>query len=482
MCDHGAAPALVNDPGLLSVLPPVLAIVVALVTRQAVLALLAGVLFGELVIGGGNPFAALANSVTRITDAFSGNAHILLFSTLVGAVLALIGRIGGVAGFVEWVTARRLGRSRRGAEALALLLGLGIFVESSITCLVSGTVARPLFDRFRLSREKLAYLTDSTSAPVCILIPLNGWGALVIAILATLGIENGVRVLAASIPFNFYALAALALAFWFGLSGRDFGPMARAQRRARETGRVIREGARPLVSAEVLALPPAPGVAGRARNMIVPLAVLLVMIFVGLWITGEGDLLAGSGSVSVLWAVLAATLTAALLGIAQRAIRPAASVDLVFRGASGMVPVVSVLLVSFAIAAVARDLGTGVYLAGVAEAAMPAWLVPAALFVVASATAFSTGTSWGTFGIMLPIAIPAGAALGLDAPLVLGAVLSGGIFGDHCSPISDTTIIASMASGSDLVDHVNTQLPYALLGGGAAVLLFLAAGLLSGPV
>ena len=215
---------------------------------------------------------------------------------------------------------------------------------------------------------------------------------------------------------------------------------------------------------------------------IIPLAVLLVMIFVGLWITGEGDLLAGSGSVSVLWAVLAATLTAALLGIAQRAIRPAASVDLVFRGASGMVPVVSVLLVSFAIAAVARDLGTGVYLAGVAEAAMPAWLVPAALFVVASATAFSTGTSWGTFGIMLPIAIPAGAALGLDTPLVLGAVLSGGIFGDHCSPISDTTIIASMASGSDLVDHVNTQLPYALLGGGAAVLLFLAAGLLSGPV
>ena len=179
-------------------------------------------------------------------------------------------------------------------------------MESSITCLVSGTAARPLFDRFRLSREKLAYLTDSTSAPVCILIPMNGWGMLVIGILGTLGIEDGVSLLVASIPFNFYSLAALGLAFWFGLSGRDFGPMARAQHRARETGQVIRKGARPLVSTEVLAVAPAPGAPERARNMVLPLAVLLAMIFVGLWITGEGDLLAGDGGVSVLWAVLAA--------------------------------------------------------------------------------------------------------------------------------------------------------------------------------
>ena len=202
------------------------------------------------------------------------------------------------------------------------------------------------------------------------------------------------------------------------------------------------------------------------------------MIFVGLWITGEGDLLAGDGGTSVLWAVLAAVVTAVILGISQKVLRLTESVDLVLQGAGGMVPVVTVLLVSFAISAVARDLGTGTYLAGVAEAAMPAWLVPAVLFVTTSAVAFSTGTSWGTFAIMLPIAVPAAAALGLDLPLVVGAVLSGGIFGDHCSPISDTTIIASMASGSDLVDHVNTQLPYAVLGGVAAMLLFVAAGLL----
>ena len=466
-----------EEPGFVSVLPPILAILVALVTRQAVLALAAGVVFGELVLGGGNLFRALAGSVARVTDAFSGNASILLFSTLVGAILALIGRTGGVAGFVKWVTSRRLVKTGRGAEAMALLLGLGIFVESSITCLVSGTVARPLFDRFRLSREKLAYLADSTSAPVCILIPMNGWGALIIGILATLGIEDQVRLLVGSIPFNFYSLAALGLAFFFGLSGRDFGPMARAQRRARDTGQLLREGARPLVSSEVLALPPAPGIPHRARNMVVPLAVLLGMIFVGLWVTGDGDLLAGDGGASVLWAVLAAVVAAAVMGIAQRALRPAESVDLVHQGAGGMIPVVAVLLLAFAIAGVARDLGTGVWLAGVAEASMAAWLVPATLFVVTSAMAFSTGTSWGTFGVMLPIAIPAAAVLGLDAPLVVGAVLSGGIFGDHCSPISDTTIIAAMASGSDLIDHVNTQLPYALLGGAAAVLLFLAAGL-----
>ncbi len=465
-----------NDPTLISVLPPVLAIVVALVTRQAVLALLAGVVVGELILGG-SLLPALAASVGRVTEAFSGNASILLFSILVGAVLALIGRIGGVNGFVNWVTSRGVVNGPRGAQAVALVLGLGVFVESSITCLVSGTAARPLFDRFRLSREKLAYLTDSTSAPVCILIPMNGWGALIIGILATLGFEDGVALLVGSIPFNFYALAALGLAFWFGLSNRDFGPMARAQERARTTGQLIRKGARPLVSSEVLATAPAPGIPERARNMVAPLLVLLAMIFVGLWVTGEGDLLAGDGGTSVLWATLSAIVVAAGLGLAGRAIRLQEAVDLILKGAGGMVPVVAVLLMSFAIAGVARDLGTGAYLAGLAEAAMPLWVVPAVLFVVSGVTAFSTGTSWGTFGIMLPLGIPVGVALGLDPALVLGAVLSGGIFGDHCSPISDTTIIASMASASDLVDHVNTQLPYALLGAAIAIVLFLGAGL-----
>ncbi len=465
-----------DDPSLISVLPPILAIVVALVTRQAVLALLAGVVVGELLLTG-SATAALAGSVGRVTDAFSGNASILLFSTLVGGVLALMGRTGGVTGFVNWVTSRRLVNGPRGAQAVALLLGLGVFVESSITCLVSGTAARPLFDRFRLSREKLAYLTDSTSAPVCILIPMNGWGALIIGILATLGFEDGVALLVGSIPFNFYALAALGLAFWFGLSNRDFGPMARAQERARATGQLIRRGARPLVSAEVLATAPAPGIPERARNMVAPLVALLAMIFVGLWVTGEGDLLAGDGGTSVLWGTLSAIVVAAGLGLAGRAIRLQEAVDLILKGAGGMIPVVAVLLMSFAIAGVARDLGTGAYLAGLAEATMPVWVVPAVLFVVSGVTAFSTGTSWGTFGIMLPLAIPVGAALGLEPTLVLGAVLSGGIFGDHCSPISDTTIIASMASASDLVDHVNTQLPYALLGAGVAIVLFLGAGL-----
>lgn len=467
-----------ENPGFISLVPPVLAILVALATRQAVLALLAGVVLGEVVLAGGSVLTALAQSVTRITGAFSGNAEILLFSTLVGAVLTLAGRTGGVHGFVEWVTARGLVRSARGAQALALILGCGIFVESSITCLVSGTAARPLFDRFRLSREKLAYLTDSTSAPVCILIPMNGWGALVIGVLGTLGVENAVGTLVASIPLNFYALAAVALAFWFGLSGRDLGPMARAQRRAAETGKVLREGARPLVADEVLAVGPEPETPRRARNLAAPLAVMLVMIFVGLLVTGEGDLFAGSGGLSVLWAVLAATATAVALGLFQRVIRLSESVDLVLRGASGMVPVVTVLLLAFAISGVARDLGTGVYLAGLAEGGLPPWAAPAVFFVAAGAMAFSTGTSWGTFAIMLPLALPSVAVLGLDAPLVVGAVLSGGIFGDHCSPISDTTIIASMASGSDLVDHVNTQLPYALLGGAAAIAAFLLAGLL----
>jgi Na+/H+ antiporter NhaC len=464
----------------LSVLPPLLAIGTALVTKQVFLSLFAGVWLGWSILAGGDPLVGLVDAIQACIDVFKdeGNTRVIAFSSLVGSLLALTQRSGGVTGFIDWMTGRGVIANERGARLLAWVVGLGIFVESSITCLVSGAIARPLFDRFRLSREKLAYLCDSTSAPVCILIPMNGWGAFLIGILAAQQVEEPVSALVASIPVNFYSLLAVVYAFYIAFSGRDWGPMARAERRARDEGKVIRDGAEPLVSTEVLTLPVKEGVAPRARNMLLPLAVMLFMMPLGLWVTGSGNLMAGSGSTSVLWAVVAATVTAGVMYRVQGIFKLGEIMDLVFRGLGGLMPVALLMMLAFAIGATCGKLETGIYVAGLASKLLRPAMVPVVLFGVSCLIAFSTGTSWGTFAIMLPIGIPTANLLGVPLPLALGAMLSGGVFGDHCSPISDTTIISSMSAGSDHMDHVNTQLPYALLVAGASAVLFAVAGLM----
>ena len=251
--------------------------------------------------------------------------------------------------------------------------------------------------------------------------------------------------------------------------------MARAEARAMETGKVLRDGASPLVSAEVLALPPKDGVEPRASNMIVPLVVMLLAMPASLYITGEGNILAGSGSTSVLWAVLLAVSVAFVMYASQRIFNLAEFMELVLQGISGLMPVALLMMMAFAIGAASTELRTGVYLATLTEGILSPTLVPAILFAMTGFIAFSTGTSWGTFAIMLPIGIPMAEAIGSHLHLTIGAVLAGGIFGDHCSPISDTTIISSMAASSDHIDHVNTQLPYALATGAAAMVMFLIA-------
>jgi Na+/H+ antiporter NhaC len=450
----------------------------AMLTKQVYPSLFSGIWLGWTILDGGNPLAGLRDSVQACIDVFKdeGNTKVIAFSALVGALIALTQRSGGVNGFINWVTERGYVRSPRGAQLLASALGFGIFVESSITCLVSGAIARPLFDKFRLSREKLAYICDSTSAPICILIPMNGWGAYVIGLLAAQNVAAPLGTLLRSVPFNFYSIVAVAYVLYIAISGRDWGPMARAERRARETGQVIRAGAEPLVSAEVLNLPPKNGIVPRARNMLVPMGVMLGMMPVGLWITGDGHIMAGSGSTSVLWAVAASVTVAGAMYLQQRLFSFGELMDLAFKGIGGLMPVALLMMLAFAIGDISMELQTGLYAASLAQGLLSPSLVPVILFILSGFIAFSTGTSWGTFAIMLPIGIPMVAMLGAHLPLTIAAVLAGGVFGDHGSPISDTTIIASMAAGSDHIDHVNTQLPYALLVAGPSALLFLLAG------
>ncbi len=469
-----------ENAGWLSILPPVAAIVLAIWTKQVFISLFFGIWLGWSILAGGNPLVGLQDALEGIIRVFEdgGNTKVIAFSAMVGALIAFTQRSGGVDGFIAWVLRKGFASDRRSAGLLAFGIGTVVFVESSITCLVTGSVARPLFDRLKISREKLAYVCDSTSAPICILVPLNGWGAYIMGLLAAQNLDTPFWVLFKSLPFNFYAISALVLLLVVIVTGKDVGPMAAAEKRARELGKVLRDGAEPVVSTEVITIAAKDGVAPRAANMLVPIAIMVLMMPIGLGITGGGNIMRGSGSTSVFWAVLAAIVVSGLLYRVQGIMSLRELVDLFFKGLGGLMPLALLMMLAFAIGDTCKALGTGPFVAHSAKGWVSPNLVPAILFLVAGFIAFSTGTSWGTFAIMIPIGIPMVGLMGADLSVTLGAILSGGIFGDHCSPISDTSIISSMASASDHIDHVRTQLPYALIAAGISLLMYFVVGYL----
>ncbi len=466
-----------SDPTWVSLLPPLLAITLAITSRQVYLSLAGGIWLGYSILEGWNPFVGLARAIDGAVAVLSdpGDAKVILFTLVIGALIATVESSGGVRGFVAYLETRQWVNSSRKAQLLAWLLGVIIFIESNITVLVAGSVARPLFDRFKSSREKLAYLIDSTSAPICILIPLNAWGAYNLGILSSLGVENPLRLFLSSILFNFYAMAAVLLALATVIWGLDFGPMKRAEARTRG-GQLLWPDAQPMIDEDILSPEPNRKIPPRAVNMVLPIVVMVVMMPVSLLLTGNGSLMEGSGSTSVLWAVLSGLTVAWIMLLLQRG----ASIDELtrtgLRGAGGLVPLALILLLALALGDVAVELGTGEYVARVTEDVLPPVAFLPLVFLVSSGIAFSIGSSWGTFAIMLPIAVPAAEVMGLPLAPFVAASLAGGVFGDHSSPISDTTIISSMAAATDHIDHVRTQLPYALLAGLVAALAFAAVG------
>lgn len=466
-----------SDPTWISVLPPVLAIIVAIATRQVYLSLAGGLFLGWTILEGWNPFAGMAAAIQGTVGVFGseGDTRAIMFTLVIGALIATVEASGGVKGFVAYLEQNKWVNSSKRAQLLAWGTGIVIFIESNITVLVAGSVARPLCDRYKCSRERLAYIIDSTSAPICILIPMNAWGAYNLGILEGLGVEDALGVFLKSIVYNFYAIIAVLLVLVVILKDVDIGPMKKAQERTRG-GKLLWPGSTPMIDEAILAPEPNQKIPPRAFNMFIPIAAMVLFMPVGLYITGGGDLMEGSGSTSVLWAVLFGLGTAWALLLAQRAFTQAELVKIGLKGAGGLMPLALILLLAIALGNVAEELGTGMYVAQVTSGRLPPFLFLPLVFVVASGIAFSTGTSWGTFAIMLPIAVPAAATLGLPLAPFVAASLSGGVFGDHCSPISDTTIIASMASATDHIDHVRTQLPYALIGGAVAAVCFAVLG------
>jgi len=464
--------------GWLSILPPLLAIFLAIKTKHVYISLVLGIWLGWTIIHSWNPVSGLTATLGALVDVFKDedNTRVVLFSAMIGAIITFTQYSGGMKGFINWIVGKGVVKTRKSAGLLAWFLGFIIFIESSICVLVSGAVTRPIFDKLKISREKLSYILDSTSAPKCILIPLNAWGAFVIGLLATQGVENPVRVLISSMPFNFYAILALLIVLITVLTEKDFGPMKKAEHRVRVENKLLRDGAEPLISTEVVQMEAKEGIPPRALNMILPVVTMVVMMPVVLLITGKGNLMEGSGSASVLWAVIAGLAVGAIAYRAQGIMKVKEITDIFMKGVGGLIPLASLMILAFAIGDICDALGTGPFVAQAAKSTLNPGIIPTVIFLVSCFIAFSTGTSWGTFAIMIPIAVPMINIIGLHPGLIIAAVLGGGVFGDHCSPISDTTIIASMASATDHIDHVRTQLPYALTAAGFSVLLFIIFG------
>lgn len=471
-----------TDPGWLSLFPPLLAIVLAIRTKQVVLSLFAGIWIGYSILHDFNPLLGVTAGLDGVISVFSdaGSTEVLVFTLLIGSLITTIEASGGVRGFVHFLESRRYVHNRVRAQILAWMTGIIIFIESNITLLVAGSVSRPLFDRYRISREKLAYLIDSTSAPVCVMIPLNAWGAVIISLIASTDeVDNPLQTFIAAIPYNLYAITAIALSAVVIWKNLDFGPMKAAEERTRQ-GRLTWPKANVMgdVSGQAESddseQPAAP-----AYLMTLPILAMVLMMPVGLYVTGDGSLIEGSGSQSILWAVSFALVVAWALQLGRKQRDVNDLMRLFMKGAGGMLPISTILLLALALGDIASELGTGPYVAGVAGAAVPEPLLAPLIFLASAFIAFSIGSSWGTFAIMIPIAVPIATTLGLPVPLLLGAAISGGIFGDHASPISDTTVVASMAAVTDHIDHVRTQLPYALLAAAIAATGFLLLGLIA---
>ena len=466
------------DPSWYSILPPIIAIVLAIWTKQVILSLFAGIWMGFTLLNGFNPLLGATEGVNGLIHVFSdaGDTRVVLFTLLIGSLIATIEHSGGVRGFVHFLESRRWVHNRLRAQILAWGTGLIIFVESNITLLVAGSVSRPLFDRYKISREKLAYLIDATSAPVCVMIPLNAWGAVIIGLVTSTGVDNALQVFIASIPYNFYAIVAIILAAVVIWKNIDIGPMKKAEERT-HNGDILWPGAMPMVDVSAAQFTEEDdGEIPSAALMALPILTMVTMMPIGLYITGDGDLIEGSGSVSVLWAVIAAILVSWIMILGQGSSSINELMQIFMKGAGSLLPIATILLFALALGDVAIELGTGIYVAGVVGDTIAGPLLAPLIFIVSAFIAFSVGSSWGTFAIMIPIAIPIATTLGYPVPLFLGAAISGAIFGDHASPISDTTVVASMASATDHIDHVRTQLPYALLAAAIAATMFLIAG------
>ncbi len=489
--------------GIISILPAVVALGLAIWSKRVIESLLLGILTGVVMIdaqanGLGH---ALLNSIINMFNAIAGHApnkeaglagmglvknagraEVIIVVLLLGAFITILDRSGGAFAFGEWLSKKVT--TKKGAQNATAVMGCALFTSAYFSSLATGTVFKPIYDKMKISRAKLSFILDSTSAPINTLIPISGW----VAYMATLMTDNipevtdGVKGLVMTIPFNFYCIVLLIMVFLMANGKiKDFGPMKAAEKRANEADEI-----QDAVQKEAAAA--ASYRKGTVSDMLWPLGVsVLMLVVLGLWNytlpniikdipklpLGGNQMLIISFSVGLIVAFVKYTMSRLMTSkeFLDEALEGTKSAIM-----GGMIIILAVTLGDILRTAAPEGTGAAQYLQQVAGAVIPQSIVPFAVFLLSSFMAFAMGTSWGVWAIMMPIAIPLTLATGGNAFLAAAAVLSGGTFGDHCSPISDTTIMSSLGAGCDHMEHVNTQLPYAITAAGVASVLFLIAG------
>ncbi len=462
-----------------ALVPPIVAIVLALITKETYSSLFVGILVGALFVGGFHPVASLD---VMVKDGFIGaiadgwNAGIFIFLVLLGIMVALVNAAGGSAAFGRWAVKHV--HSRVGALLATFLLGVLIFIDDYFNCLTVGSVMRPVTDSHRISREKLAYVIDATAAPVCMIAPVSSWAAAVSATAQDLdsGI-SGIQLFIRAIPYNFYSLLTIVFVIAISLMGFDYGPMAKAELRAAkgELGSLGNENEQTVPGASIW-------------DMLIPVIALIVCCIIGMMYVGgfwSGASVIDSfadtdASVGLPWGSILAVMFTFVYLLCRRVITFKDATGCITKGFIAMVPAMLILTFALTLKNITGLLGAADYVAGLVEGAAAGLfsMLPAVIFLVALGLAFSTGTSWGTFGILIPIVLPVFANNPELLMIGISACLAGAVCGDHCSPISDTTIMASAGANVNHIAHVSTQLPYALTVAGISFVCYIFAGFL----
>ena len=460
------------DAGLLSLMPPVLAIALAMWKKRVLLALFAGIFAAHLVLRADNiavaPFAMLDHMVSVAT--VPGNFRLILFSLLIGSLLKLIKDVNGFEAFAAAIERRRIKIDRRSAFGTTYFLGAGLFLEGWSNFLINATTVAPLYDRLGISRERLAYFVHTVGIAVVSMVPINSWAAFYMGLLMAQGVDEPFGFLLKAIPFMLYSWISLFVVLYAMLSGMTIGPMRRFDEAAAAAAAARHRDESQQDEPDRKA--------GRIEYMVVPVITLVVVVLASLYLTGGGDITAGDGSKSVLYAVATSVVATALVLLARRENTFLEIEEKIVEGMSEFFPVGILVVFALSLGDLTQQLGTGVFVAGLVGDFLPLFVLPALIFVLGAGMSFATGTSYGTFSIMVPIALPLAAATGISPEMMFGAVIAGGLFGDNCSPISDSTIVTCIGAEVQIIDHVTTQLPYALVSAAITVAAFLILGAL----
>lgn len=470
------------NAGFLSILPPIIAIGLALITKEVISSLMIGVLSGTLIyayLTDGGFIKAIETTFTLMADKIGSNASIILFLALLGALVVVINKAGGSRAYGEWAASKI--KTRTGAQLFTSLLGALIFIDDYFNCLTVGTVMKPVTDKHKISREKLAYLIDATAAPICIIAPISSWAAAIISQISETGIAEPMKVFMSTIPFNLYAILTFVMIISLSVSNLDFGKMAKYEQKALEGEISIADTRK---NQEQI------GTKGTVLDLIVPIAALilfsiLAMLMTGGYFDGSGMSLAEAfgntdASISLVYGGFAALVVALLLYLPRSVLSFRDFMESITEGVQSMTGAIIILTLAWTISGVCRDLlGTGEYVGEVVRnSTLSMTFIPAIIFVVAAFLSFSMGTAWGTFGILIPIvhSIIGGASMELLI-IAFSATFAGSVFGDHCSPISDTTILSSTGADCPHINHVSTQIPYAMVVAACCFVGYIVAGL-----